>query len=169
MFSKIDLRSGYWKILVHNEDVPKTAFRTCWGSYEFLVVHFGVNNAVSQFMHLVHEILYKYLDDFVIVFIDDILIFFRTTAEHAEHLRPIFQRMIKQNVYSKSSKCLIHVTEMEVLGQWITIKGVTPVQTKLKVVREWQNSTNVKDIRSFLGFTNYYRRFVQNYASIGSH
>ena len=109
VFSKIDLRSGYWQMPVCDEDVRKTAFQTRWGSYEFFVMPFGVTNSHSQFMHLVHDILYEYLDDFVIVFIDDILIFSRTTEEHRRHLRLVFQKLTEQHVYAKASKCLIHV------------------------------------------------------------
>ena len=168
VFSKIDLRSGYWQMPVRDEDVPKTAFRTRWGSYEFLVMPFGVTNAPSQFMHLVQDVLREYLDDFVIVFIDDILIFSRTTEEHCKHLRLVFKRLAEQQVYAKASKCLIHVKELEFLGQWITTRGVAPVKGKLNAVRAWETPINVKDIRSFLGFANYYRRFVPGYASIAS-
>ena len=97
---------------------------------------FGVIKAPSQFMHLVQDILWKYLDDFVIVFIDDILIFFRTTEEHCKHLRLVFQTLTKQHVYAKASKYLIHVRELEFLGQWITTRGVAPMKGKLNVVRE---------------------------------
>ena len=117
-------------------------------------------------MHLVQDILREYLDDFVIVFIDNILIFSRTTKEHYKHLRLVFQKLTEQHVYAKASKCLIHVRELEFLGQWITTRGVAPVKGKLNVVREWETPTNVKDIRPFLGFANYYRRFVPGYASI---
>ena len=144
------------------QDVVK---RSRWGSYEFLVMPFGVTNAPSQFMHLVQDILRKYLDDFVIVFIDDILIFSRTTEEHCKHLRLVFQKLTEQHIYAKASKCLIHVRELEFLGQWITTRGVAPVKGKLNAVREWETPTSVKDIRSFLGFANYYRRFVLGYAS----
>ena len=168
VFSKIDLESGYWQMPVRNEDVPKIAFPMRWGSYEFLVIPFGVTNALSQFMHLVQDILREYLDDFVIVFIDDILIFSWTTKEHCKHLRLVFQKLTEQPVYAKASKCLIHVRELEFLGQWITTRGVTPVKGKLNVVREWETPTSVKDIRSFWGFANYYRRFVPGYASIAA-
>ena len=168
VFSKIDLWSGYWQMPVRKEDVPKTTFRTRWGSYEFLVMPFGVTNAPSQFMHLVQDILREYLDEFVIVFIDDILIFSRTTEEHAKHLRLVLQKLLDHKVYAKASKCIIHVSELEFLGQWVTTKGVAPVKGKLQAVREWPTPTNLKDIRSFLGFANYYRRFVPGYANIAS-
>ena len=106
----------------------------------------GSMNAPLQFIHLVQYTLHKYLDDFVIVFIDDILIFSRTVAEHAEHLQLIFQRLKEKQVYTKASKCLIHVLKLEFLGQWIMTKGVTPVQEKLKIVHEWETPTSGKDI-----------------------
>ena len=117
-------------------------------------------------MHLVQGILREYLDDFFIVFIDDILIFSRTIEDHCKHLRLVFQKLTEQQVYAKASKCLIHVRELEFLGHGITIKGVALVKGKLNAVREWETPTNVKDIRFFLGFANCYRRFVPSYASI---
>ena len=106
-------------------------------------------------MHLVQDILHEYLDAFVIVFVDDILIFSCTTEEHYKDLRLVFQKLTKQHVYVKASKCLIHVQELEFLGQWVTTRGVTLVKGKLNVVHEWENPTSVKDIRSFLGLPNY--------------
>ena len=119
-------------------------------------------------MHLVQDVLPELLDDFVIIFIDDILIFSRTTVEHCKHLRLVFQRLAEQQIFAKASKCLIHVKELEFLGQWIIVRGVAPMKGKLNAVREWETPTSVKDIRSFLGFANYYRRFVPGYASIAS-
>ena len=119
-------------------------------------------------MHLVQEILNEYLDDFVIIFIDDILIFSRTIAEHAKHLRLLFQRLKEQQIYANVSQCLIHMQELEFFCQWVTAKGVGPVKGKLQVVHVWETPTNIKDIQSFLGFTNYYRRFVPGYSSIAT-
>ena len=93
VFSKIDLKSGYWQMLVCEQDILKTTFKTRWGLYEFLVMPFGVTNAPSQFMYLVRDILREYLDDFVIFFIDDILIFSHTIEEHCKHLRLVFQKL----------------------------------------------------------------------------
>ena len=100
-------------------------------------------------MHLVQDILHEYLDDFVIILIDDILIFSPTTKEHCKHLRSAFQPLTEQRIYAKASKCLIHVQDLEFLGQWVTNRGVALVKGKLNVVREWETPTNVKDIRSF--------------------
>lgn len=106
---KIDLRFVCWQIPVREEDIPKTAFRTRWGSYELLVIPFGITNASSQFMHLVQDVLRDYLDVFVIVFMDDILIFSKTMAEHVEQMRLVFQRLKEDKIYAKASKCWIYM------------------------------------------------------------
>ena len=168
VFSKIDLKSGYWQVPIREEDIPKTIFRTRWGLFEFLVMPFGVINAPSQFMHLVQDVLHWYLDVFVVVFIDDILVYSRNIEEHAEHLRLIFERLRKHQLFSKASKCTLHVNEVEFLGQWITPEGVAPIAEKLRAVHDWEPPNNVKNVRSFLGFTNYYCRFVPGYVGIAS-
>ena len=93
VFSKIDLKSGYWQMLVREQDIPKTAFRTRWGLYEFLVMPFGVTNAPSQFMNMMNDVLSDYLDDFVLVFLDDILVYSRTVEIHAEHLGKVLEAL----------------------------------------------------------------------------
>ena len=105
-----------------------------WGSYEFLVMPFGVTSCHSRFTHLVQDIFVEYLDDFVVIFIDGILIFSRTTEEHREHLRLAFQRLMEQEIYAKASKCIIHMQELDFLGQWGTTKGAALVKSKLNVV-----------------------------------
>ena len=119
-------------------------------------------------MHLVQDVLHGYLDVFVVVFIDDILVYSRNTEEHAEHLRLIFERLRKHQLFAKASKCTLHVNEVEFLGQWITPEGAAPIAEKLRAVRDWEPPNSVKDVRSFLGFANYYRRFVPGYAGIAS-
>ena len=117
VFSKIDLKSGYWQVPIREEDIPKTAFRIRWGLFEFLVMPFGVTNALSQFMHLVQDVLHGYLDVFVVVFIDGILVYSRNTKEHAEHLRLIFERLSKHRLFGKASKCILHINKFEYFGQ----------------------------------------------------
>ena len=135
VFSKIDLRSGYWQMPIREQDIPKRAFRTRWGLYEFLVMPFGVTNAPSQFMHMIKDVLSEYLDVFVLVFLDDILVYSRTVEEHAEHLRQVFSVLRKHRLFAKASKCVIQVREVEFLGQWITPQGAAPVKEKLRAVR----------------------------------
>ena len=166
VFSKIDLRSGYWQMPVRQEDIPKTAFKTRWGLYECLVVPFGVTNAPAQFMNLMNDLLSDYLDEFVLVFLDDILVYSRSMEDHAEHLRKVFQRLREHKLYAKASKCQVATTTVDFLGQHVTPAGMSPMEQKLKAVREWETPRDIKGVRSFLGFTNYYRRYVRHYAEL---
>jgi len=105
VFSKIDLRSGYHQVIIKGEDIFKTAFRTCYGHYEFVVMPFGLTNAPLSFMCLMNSVLSKYLDKFLIVFIDDILIYSKTREEHNEHLKIILQILREHELYANLSKC----------------------------------------------------------------
>ena len=166
MFSKIDLRAGYWQMPVRKEDIPKTAFKTRWGLYECLVVPFGVTNAPAQFMNLMNDLLRDLLDKCIVVFLDDILVYSRTVEEHAEHLRAVFRRLREHKLYAKASKCEIAYSKVDFLGQHVTPKGMVPQEQKLKALREWETPRDIRGVRSFLGFTNYYRRFVRHYAEV---
>ena len=169
MSNKIDLKSGYWQVLIHEEDIPQIAFRMRWGLFKFLVMPFGVANAYLQFMHLVQDALHGYLDVFVVVFIDDILVYSKSIAKHAEHLRLIFERLRKQQLFAKASKCTLHVSEVEFMDQWITLESFTLIVEKLHVMRYWDPLKSGKDVRSFLGFTNYYRRTPQDMVALHPH
>ena len=166
VFSKIDLRSGYWQMPVKPGDVHKTAFKTRWGLYEFLVMPFGVTNAPAQFMNMMNALLGEYLDKFVLVFLDDVLIYSANPQDHAEHLRKVLGKLREHKLFAKASKCEMLKTSVEFLGQQISRGGMTPTEAKLKAVRDWATPEDVKGVRSFLGFANYYRRFVQNFAAI---
>ena len=111
-------------------------------------------------MHLVQDVLHGYLDVFMVVFIDDILVYSKNTEEHAEHLRLIFERLRKHQLFAKASKCTLHMNEVEFLCQWITAEGAAPIVEKLRAVHDWEPPNSVKDVRSFLGFANYYCRFA---------
>ena len=166
VFSKIDLKSGYWQIPVRPGDVQKTAFKTRWGLFEYLVMPFGLTNAPAQFMNMMNDLLGDYLDRFVLIFLDNILVYSANVKEHAEHLAKVLQVLRKYRLYAKASKCEIFKHLVEFLGQQICGGGMTPTEAKLKAVRDWSKPQNIKDIRSFLGFANYYRRFVKNFASV---
>ena len=140
----------------------------CWGLYEFLVMPFGVPNAPSHFMHMINDVLAGYLDVFVLVFLDAILVYSRTVEEHAEHLQKVFAALQKHRLFAKASKCSIMVKEVEFLDQWVTPQGASPLKEKLKAVHNWERPQTVKDIRSFLGFANYYRRFILKHAEIAA-
>ena len=167
-FSKIDLRSGYWQVRIADEDVPKTAFRTRYGHYEFLVMPFGLTNAPATFMHLMQQTFRKHLDDFVIVFLDDVLIFSKTKEEHEQHLRIVLQTLRDKQLYAKLSKCEFFKSEIGFLGHIINQHGIKMEPSKIEAVTKWPQPKNVHEVRSFLGLAGYYRRFVKDFSMIAS-
>ena len=137
VFSKLDLRSGYWQMPVRPEDVPKTAFKTRWGLCKFLVLPFGVTNAPAQFMNMMNDLLADFLDRFVRIFLDDLLIYSRSIEDHAEHLRQVLQRLHDYKLFAKASKCTIATTTLDFLGQQVSPQGMTPTEEKMKAVKAW--------------------------------
>jgi hypothetical protein len=156
VFSKVDLRSGYHQVRVKEEDIPKTAFRTRYGHYEFLVMSFGLTNALAVFMNTMSRVFHDYLDQFTVVFIDDILIYSKTSEEHKEHLRKVLERLRSEKLYAKLDKCKFWLDSVSFLGYVISRKGVAVDSKKLKVVVEWTRPTSLFEIRSFLGLASYY-------------
>jgi hypothetical protein len=167
-FSKIDLRSGYHQIRIVADDVPKTAFRTRYGHFEFLVLPFGLTNAPGTFMHLMHETFREYLDDFVLVFLDDILIYSKTLDEHTVHVEKVLDTLRKSKLYAKESKCEFFRTEVEFLGHHVGRDGVRMMVDKIDAVRDWPVPKNARDIRAFLGTAGYYRKFIKNFSAIAA-
>ena len=162
VFSKIDLRSGYWQLKVEEKSIPKTTFRTRYGHYEFTVMPFGLTNAPAAFMSLMNRIYQPYLDRFVVVFIDDILIYSTTEAEHEDHLRTALQVLRDEQLYAKFTKCEFWMSEVVFLGHVISRDGVKPDPMKIRAVRDWESPRSVTEIQSFLGLAGYYRRFIQD-------
>jgi len=167
-FSKIDLRSGYHQIRIQPDDVPKTAFRTRYGHYEFLVLPFGLTNAPATFMHLMHETFRPYLDNFVIVFLDDILIFSKTLKEHEVHVKKVLEILRQQKLFAKESKCDLFKTEVEFLGHIVGRNGIRMMEDKVKAIQDWPTPTKVTHIRSFLGTAGYYRRFIKDFSKLAA-
>ncbi|XP_058195949.1 uncharacterized protein LOC131312301 [Rhododendron vialii] len=166
VFSKIDLRSGYHQIKVRDNDVIKTAFRTRYGHYEFLVMPFGLTNAPAVFMDLMNRVFRSFLDTFVIVFIDDILIYSRTKEEHEDHLRIVLQVLRDNHLFGKLSKCTFWLDSVEFLGHVISSNGVCGNPKKIEAVVNWESPKNVSEIRSFLGLAGYYRKFIHGFSAI---
>ncbi|KAL2240852.1 UNVERIFIED_CONTAM: Transposon Ty3-I Gag-Pol polyprotein, partial [Sesamum indicum] len=166
VFSKIDLRSGYWQLRIEEESISKTAFRTRYGHYEFVVMPFGLTNAPATFMALMNKTLQPFLDQFVIVFIDDILIYSSCPEEHKQHLRTILQILREKQFYGKFSKCEFWMEEISFLGRVVSKEGVEPDPAKVKAILEWEPPKNVSEIRSFLGLASYYRRCVKDFSII---
>ena len=167
-FSKIDLRSGYHQIRIAEGDESKTAFRTRYGHYEFLVLPFGLTNAPGTFMHLMHQTFREFLDDFVLVFLDDILIYSKTLEEHKEHVRKVLETLRKAKLFAKESKCEFFKTEVEFLGHIVGAHGVRMMEDKVKAIAEWPVPTKVGDVRSFLGTAGYYRKFIKDFSKIAA-
>ncbi|KAD2393085.1 hypothetical protein E3N88_40062 [Mikania micrantha] len=167
-FSKIDLRSGYHQIKVREEDIPKTAFRTRYGHYEFLVMSFGLTNAPAAFMDLMNRVCRPMLDRSVIVFIDDILVYSKNEGDHACHLREILETLRREKLYAKFSKCAFWLHEVQFLGHVINADGILVDPSKIQAVANWSLPKNPTDVRSFLGLAGYYRRFIQDFAKIVS-
>ncbi|KAL0462067.1 UNVERIFIED_CONTAM: Retrovirus-related Pol polyprotein from transposon.6 [Sesamum latifolium] len=162
-FSKIDLRSGYWQLRIAKKDIPKIAFRTRYGHYEFLVMPFGLNNAPAAFMALMNHTFQEYLDQFVIVFIDDILVYSGNREEHEQHLRILLQILKEKELYAKLSKCEFWVNQVVFLGHVISGDGVMPDPSKVKAIMESRVPKNATEVPSFLGLAGYYRRFVEGF------
>jgi len=167
-FSKIDLRSGYHQVRVKEKDIPKTAFRTRYGHFEFLVMSFGLTNAPAAFMDLMNNVCRPYLDVFVIVFIDDILVYSRSEAENAGHLRIVLQTLQDHKLYAKLSKCEFWLNSVAFLGHVISDEGISVDTQKIDAVKNWPKPTTPSEVRSFLGLAGYYRRFVEGFSSISS-
>ena len=167
VYSKIDLRSGY-HLRVQESDVPKTAFRTRYGHYEFLVMPFGLTNAPAAFMDLMNRIFQPYLDRFVIVFIDDILVYSGSSEEHYEHLRIVLQTLRERQLYAKLSKCQFWLDRVAFLGHVILAKGVSVDPQKIEAVVNWKPPKNMSEVRSFLGLAGYYRKFVEGFSKVAA-
>ena len=166
VYSKIDLRSGYHQLRVREEDIPKTAFRTRYGHYEFQVMPFGLTNAPAVFMDLMNRVCKPYLDKFVIVFIDDILIYSRSEEEHAGHLRTILGLLKKEQLYAKFSKCDFWIHTVQFLGHMIDRNGIHVDPSKIEAVKNWPTPTTPTEVRQFLGLAGYYRRFIEGFSKI---
>jgi hypothetical protein len=166
VFSKIDLRSGYHQLKIRVEDIPKTAFTSRYGLYEFTVMSFGLTSAPAYFMYLMNKVFMEYLDQFVVVFIDDILVFSRSEEEHEVHLRLVLQKLREHQLYAKFSKCAFWLKEVSFLGHIITDGGIAVDPSKVRDVLNWSPPKNVPEIRSFLALAGYYRRFIEGFSKI---
>jgi hypothetical protein len=146
VFSKIDLRSGYHQIKIRDEDIPKTAFSTRYRIYEYLVMSFGLTNAPAHFMYLMNSIFMPELDKFVVVFIDDILVYSKSTEDHEEHLRVVLQQLRDHQLYAKFSKCEFWINEVPFLGHVISSEGIAVDPNKVRDVLDWETPKSAHQV-----------------------
>ncbi|GBG60252.1 hypothetical protein CBR_g3496 [Chara braunii] len=167
-YTKIDLKSNYHQIAIRPEDQHKTAFQTRYGLYEFVVMPFGLCNAPSTFRHTMNRIFYDYLDKFVVVYLDDILIFSKTVEEYAQHVDKVLS-LLRQHKYKiNAKKCEFGSTRILYLGHEVSADGIRPEDTKVASISDWPRPQSVTEVRSFLGMCGYYRNLVKNYSTIAS-
>jgi hypothetical protein len=146
VLSKIDLRFGYHQIKIHEEDIPKTAFSTRYGLYESLVTFFGLSNASTHFMYLMNSVFMEEMDKFVMVFIDDILVFSKSRKEHEEHLRIVLQQLCDHQLYVKFNKCEFWLTEVQFLGHVVSFEGIYVDPSKVREVLDWKPPWTVHQV-----------------------
>ena len=165
-FTKIDLRSGYHQVRINEKDIEKTGFNTKYGHFQFKVMPFGLCNAPGTFQYLMQDIFKNELDQCVAVYIDDILIYSRTYEEHLKHLELVLKKLKENQLYGKLSKCEFAMKRIEFLGYVIDQNGVQPRDDKVKVVMEWPKLNSVTEVQSFMGFVQYYRKFIPGLSQI---
>src|SRR4051812_42414226 len=164
VFSKIDLRSGYHQLKFREGDIPKTAFTTRYGLYEYIVMSFGLTNAPAYFMNMMNKVFMEFLDKFVVVFIDDILAYSKNEQEHEAHLCLVLEKLREHQLYAKFSKCEFWLKEVGFLGHVVSGEGVAVDPSKVSTVTEWETRASVGDIRSFLGLAGW--RFIENFSKL---
>ncbi|KAJ9532927.1 hypothetical protein QJQ45_018045, partial [Haematococcus lacustris] len=164
VFSKIDLRSGYHQIRVAEDDIPKTAFRTRYGHYEFTVLPFGLCNAPATFQQLMNDVFKPHLDDFVLVYLDDILVFSKSAADHERHLHLTLSLLRQHQLCANLAKCAFWLDTVDFLGHIVSAAGIQPDPSKVKAVLDWPAPQDKHQLRSFLGTANYYRRLLHHHA-----
>jgi len=166
IYTKIDLWHMYHLVRIAEEDKWKTAFRTCYGAFEWLVMPFGLTNAPASFQRFMNNLFSDLLDVCVVVYLDDILIYSDDIMQHREHVKEVLKRLQKAGLYVKAEKCEFHSDSIEYLGYVLSPSGLTMSDAKVKTIQEWPEPKKVKDIQFFLGFANFYRCFIFNYSDI---
>ena len=166
IFTKLDLRGAYNLVRVKQGDEWKTAFRTRYGHFECMVMPFGLTNAPAVFQHFMNDVFRNMLDQTVLVYLDDILIFSEDPLEHTEHVRQVLKQLVRHGLYAKAEKCEFSVDRTEFLGFIISENGVSMSSTKVSAISDWPEPVKIRDVQQFLGFANFYRRFIKGYSRI---
>jgi hypothetical protein len=164
VFSTIDLSSAFHQIQLEPDDAPKTACMTDKGLFEYVVLPFGLSNSPAILQNAMICVLSKYINKFVLVYLDDILVFSRSYPEHVDHITHVFNALRKHEYYCRLDKCHFRLKKVASLGHLVGAEGLKPDPTKLSVVRDWPTTKNINELRSFLGLVSYFRRFIQGHA-----
>jgi hypothetical protein len=167
-FSKLDLRGAYHLVRIRAGDEWKTAFRTRYGHYEYLVMPFGLTNAPATFQQLINDVLGPFLDVYVVVYLDDILIFSASREEHVEHVRSVLSALRSAQLYAKLEKCTFFTDSTVFLGYIVSTSGIQMDPAKIQTILDWPQPQCTRDVQSFLGFANFYRRFIRNYSKLAA-
>jgi hypothetical protein len=168
IFTKIDLKSGYHQIRMKEGDEWKTAFKTKYGLYEWLVMSFGLTNTPSTFMRLMNHALRAFIGRFVVVYFDDILVYSKDLNEHINHLQCVLDVLRKEKLYANLKKCSFCMEKVVFLGYVISAKGIEVDEEKVKAIKEWPTPKSITEVRSFHGFASFYRRFVKNFSTLAA-
>ena len=163
-FSKLDLTSGYWQMRIKDQDTPKSAFTTRYGHFEFMVMPFGLCNAPASFQYLMNSIFREYLDQFVVVYLDDIMVYSRSYDDHLKHLEIVFNKLKENQLYAKLKKCEFMKTKVEYLGHIVSNNNISPDANKTASIKNWDRPRNAKDVMAFIGIANFYRKFVKDFS-----
>jgi hypothetical protein len=166
IFTKLDIRQAFHRIRMDPDSEELTTFRTRYGSYKCKVLPFGLTNGPATYQRYMNDVLFDYLDDFCTAYLDDILIYSDSELEHTEHVRKVLQRLRDAGLQADLKKCEFHVTRTKYLGFIVSTGGIEVDPEKVSVVRDWKPPQTVRGIQSFLGFCNFYRRFIRDYGVI---
>ncbi|MBW0574224.1 hypothetical protein O181_113939, partial [Austropuccinia psidii MF-1] len=164
IFSKIHLCGAYSLLRIKEGDEHLTFFRTKYGSFEYLVMPFGITNAPASFQNLVNDIFQDLLDVYFVFYLDEIMVFSKSEEEHVTHMSTVLSRLRANIIFAKASKCLFHVSSVEYLGYFVSSEGLKMDQEKVQQILNWPPPRNLKELQSFLGFANFYRRLIKNYS-----
>jgi hypothetical protein len=165
-YTSLDMKSGYWQVRIAEQDRKKTAFQIMNGFYEFIRMPFGLTNAPSTFQRLMDSILRELLGEFAQVYLDDIIIYSKTWEDHLDHLEQVFERLYKAGLKLGREKCVFAKNQIQFLGHVVSEEGIKPDPQKLELLKDWPIPRTKKDVRSFVGFASYYRKFIAKFSEI---
>ena len=166
VFTKIDLHHAYHLVRIADGEEWKTTFRTCYGSFKWLVMPFSLTNTPAAFQRFMNDIFSDLLDVCVIIHLDDILIYSEDMSQHKAHVKEVLHRLWKNGLYAVALKCEFHKESVEYLGFILSTDGLCMAQDKVQTILDWLEPRKVKHVQSFLGFCNFYRRFIHSYSDI---